>query len=303
MCAFELFLSVDTSLGRVDYSLLSDQTLMEILMDGLDGRLKRIYQDNDEMYPDVCEWSCIECDEDARVIKINIDLHGIRAPLELCYVPPKVKHIRITSKYKSSMSGLVDFAQLPKGMQNIYLQNNMLTGEIDLTQMPDGMETLNLGMNILTGEIDLTQMPDGMKDIHLELNRLSGEIDLTQLPDGLKYLYLNNNRFSGEIDLTQLPNTMGWLYLSGNQLTGGVDLTQLPDRMQMLHFERNQLSGPLVIKGLPCHISSLNASQNQFNAVAVLEAGIWIRIDLRESGVTSVVDENGREQDMKRFLR
>ena len=28
MCALPLFLSVDPSLGRVDYSLLSDQTLM-----------------------------------------------------------------------------------------------------------------------------------------------------------------------------------------------------------------------------------------------------------------------------------
>ena len=54
MCALEIFLSVDPSLGRVDYSLLSDQTLMEMLFEGFTDKARKQCQDNDGMYLDVC---------------------------------------------------------------------------------------------------------------------------------------------------------------------------------------------------------------------------------------------------------
>ena len=41
MCDFELLLSVDPSLGRVDCSLLADQTLMEMLIEGFDDKPKK----------------------------------------------------------------------------------------------------------------------------------------------------------------------------------------------------------------------------------------------------------------------
>ena len=69
MCAFQLLLSVDPSLGRVDHSLLSDQTLMEMLFDGFDDKTKNKYKDNNGMYLDVCKWSRITCDDDHRVFK------------------------------------------------------------------------------------------------------------------------------------------------------------------------------------------------------------------------------------------
>ena len=70
MFALQQLLSVDPSIGRVDYSLMSDQTLMEMLIDGIDDNTKNKYKDNDGIYLDVCEWACIKCDEDQRVIEI-----------------------------------------------------------------------------------------------------------------------------------------------------------------------------------------------------------------------------------------
>ena len=49
MCAFQLLLNVDPSLGRVNYSLMSDQTLMEMLIEGFDDGTKKEYQDDDGM--------------------------------------------------------------------------------------------------------------------------------------------------------------------------------------------------------------------------------------------------------------
>ena len=53
MRASQIFLLVDLSLGRVDYRLLSDQALMELLFEGLDDKTKQEYQDPEGVYLDV----------------------------------------------------------------------------------------------------------------------------------------------------------------------------------------------------------------------------------------------------------
>ena len=302
MYAFELLLTVDPSLGRLDYSLLSDQALMEMLIDGLNDKSKKEYQNKHGMYLDVCEWSCVKCDDDERVIEIDIESHHARGSLELRYVPPKVKVLKKTWPL-SKLTGSVDFTHLPEGIQVIDLQNNRLTGEIDSTELPDGMSYVLLYNNQLTGEINLAQLPCGMKDLSLAKNQFSGEIDLAHLPEGMNYLSLHSNRLTGEIDLTQLPNRMEILFLQNNQLTGEIDLTQLPDRMNVLHLHDNQLSGSLVIKCIPFRETTINAGGNHFNPIAVVHSETQAAILLRGSGVTSVVDENGTEVDRKRFLK
>ena len=167
MCAFRLLFSFDSSLGRLEYSLLPDQALMEILIEGFDDETKKRYQDNHGMYLDVCEWSCVKCDEDESVIEIYIHCHCVRGSLELLYAPPKVKVLRISSHFEGQLTGSVDLTQLPDGMRKFSLRGNKLSGEINLLQLPKGMKQLNLNHNQLTGEIDLTQLPDGMEKLSL----------------------------------------------------------------------------------------------------------------------------------------
>ena len=252
-----LLLCSDPNLGRVDYNSLSDQTLMEMLFDGFDDEAKKKYQDNEGMYLDVCDWSCVTCDDDERVIKIDADSSKITGSIQLCYVPPKVKKLKVTPSWPGSeLTGSVDLAHLPKDMKHLDFQNNIFTGKIDLTQLPEGMKKLFLDHNQLTGEIDLTQLPKGMEALRLDRNQLTGEIDLTCLPEGMQYL----------------------------------------------HISRNQLSGSLVMSQLPQEIITIDARDNNFNAVAVVESETLATIKLRGSGVTSVVNENGRELDMSQFL-
>ena len=188
MCSLALFLSVDPSLGRVDYRLFSDQTLMEMLLDGLADQTKKRYQDDEGMYLDVCEWSCIKCDDDKRVIRIERDSESLTGSIELRYVPPKVKRLVLSSIINGQLIGSVDLTHLPDGMQTLFLDNNQLTGEIDLANLPHGMNELSLKSNKLTGEVELTHLPAGMKGLYLQNNQLTGEIDLTNLPQGMKYL-------------------------------------------------------------------------------------------------------------------
>ena len=279
MCAFRLFLSVDSSLGRLDYSLLPDQALMEMLIEGFDDDTKKRYQDKHGMYLDVCEWSCVRCDEDESVIAIDIDSRHVRGSLELCYVPPKVKMLHISSHFEGQLTGSVDLRQLPDGMKKFSLQGNKLSGEINLPKLPKGMKQLVLNRNKLTGGIDLTLLPDGMYNLSLKNNQLTGEIDLTHLPDRIRWLELNNNYLTGEIDLRQLPKGM-----------------------RQLDLQNNQLTGSLVIKKLPRMMNLIDVRGNHFNAIAVIDSKTRASIKLDMSGVTSVVAENGKERNMKLFL-
>ena len=299
MCGFQILLGVDASLGRLDYSLMPDQALMEMLVEGLNDETKKKYQDKHGMYLDVCEWSGINCDAHQRVIRISIGIdvssENVRSLLELRHVPPEVKVLKISSMPGGKLTGSFDLTQLPCGMEHLYIHYNQLTGAIDLAQLPGGMKELYLNCNQLTGAIDLTQLPGGMKELYLNYNQLTGAIDLTQLPGGMETLFLRNNQLTGVVDLTQLPGEMNSLWLNNNQLSGAIDLTQLPGGMKTLWLNNNQLSGPLIIKRLPSTMHTLIASLNKFNAVAVVDVERYVSIALRGSGVTSVVDSHGRE--------
>ena len=284
MCGFQILLGVDASLGRLDYSLMPDQALMEMLVEGLNDKTKEKYQDKHGMYLDVCEWSGINCDARQRVIRIIIDIdarsENVRSSLEFRHLPPNVRDLCI--------------GRVPGGK---------LTGSVDLTQLPCGMEALSLRDNQLTGVVDLTQLPSGMKILCLNFNQLTGAIDLTQLPGAMTILWLDFNQLTGAIDLTQLPGGMTILRLNGNQLTGAIDLTQLPGGMRSLSLNNNQLSGSLIIKRLPSTMQTLIACLNKFNAVAVVELERNVTVMLRGSGVTSVLDAHGRElDDQRRFI-
>ena len=261
MCAFQLFVSVDPSLGRLDYSLLSDQALMEMSIEGLDDETKKNYQDEHGMYLDVCEWPNITCDEDESVIEIYIDSSHVTGSIEICYLPPQVRVLSI-SPWRTEM------------------HNSELTGPVDLTNLPDGMSGFTFENNRLTGEINLTHLPGRMEDLRLTNNQISGTLDLTHLPEGMKSLFL-----------------------ASNQLTGEVDLTHLPDGMVYLYLQNNQLSGPLVIQKIPPKMKMIDLQQNHFHAIAVVNSKTRAIINLRGSGVSSVVDEDENEQNTKRVLR
>ena len=221
MYAFQLLLSVDPSLGRVDYSLLSDQTLLEMLIDGFDDASKQPYQDNDGMYQDVCTWCCVTCDDDDRVIEVDIDSTSVGGSLELCYIPPKVKELYVTTMYGNRLTGSVDLTHLPGGMHDLSLSKNRLNGEIDLTCLPNRTTYLYLDNNQFTGEIDLTQLPDGMKELFLNNNQLSGSLVLSKLPPAMRCMNVRGNNFHAVAVVAS--EARGHIMLRGSGVTSVMD--------------------------------------------------------------------------------
>ena len=196
MCVFQLLFSLDSSLGKVSYRLLSDQTLMEMLIEGFDDKIKKHYQDSEGTYLNVCKCSGIACDSDERVIKINVDSENSSGSLELGCVPPNVKVLGINSWGKSELTGSVDLTHLPDVMESLCVSGNQLTGEIDLTRLPGEMESVYLDNNHFTGEIDLAHLPHEMEYLYLSRNRLSGSLFIWNLPPRMSFIDMRFNHFN-----------------------------------------------------------------------------------------------------------
>ena len=280
---------VDPNLGRTDYSSFSDQSLMEMLLDGFDEGTKQRYQDDEEMYIDVCEWSIVECANHERVVKIKEEC-GLIGSLHLCYIPSKVEELHLSWM---KFEGTIDLTQVPGSMRKLTLHKNGITGSADLRNLPEFMEELYLFDNQLTGSIHLTNLPQHMKKLHVDNNKLDGSIDLTKLPASMEALYLQRNNFTGSIDLSNLPRGLLILYLEANQLCGSVDLSKLSVSILEITLHRNGFTGSFVATNLPPDLEIINGSYNTFSEIAVVDSKTDADIYLKESGVLSIVDENG----------
>ena len=76
--SFFTALTADPSLGRFDISSLSQQQLMEMLIENLHEALK--YNEftckSTNEFLEVCSWPDVECDENKNVTSIQFDLFG-----------------------------------------------------------------------------------------------------------------------------------------------------------------------------------------------------------------------------------
>ncbi|KNH05182.1 leucine-rich repeat protein [Perkinsela sp. CCAP 1560/4] len=188
---FELLflVAVDPSLGRVDYGSLSQQTLMEMVIEGITNK-EEICGDVDDP-TDIDEWKGVTI-EDGEVVEIVWSLFYLTGSLCLEWLPSFVRKF------------VVAF--------------NQLAGTLDLTSLPMSMKKLDLGGNAFTGPISLETLPEQMERFYVGNNALSGSLRLESLPDTLTHFIAFSNQFSGSVDLTRLPAVLTYLHISNNQL-------------------------------------------------------------------------------------
>ncbi|KNH08045.1 leucine-rich repeat protein [Perkinsela sp. CCAP 1560/4] len=208
--------SVDPLLGRLEYSVMSQQALMELLIAGIE-KIDDICGSRDEP-TDLCEWPGVKYrkrrDEVVEVAWSSLRLGG---SLDMQWLPQTVVH------FCASYNGLI--------------------GSSDLEKLPHGLKNFNLGVNNLSGTVRLHAVPKSLVRLNLKCNKLSGSVDLSGLPIGLKHVILYRNELCGSLDLTSLPPQIATLSLDANKFTGSVDFGSLPDSLLLLDISDNDLSG------------------------------------------------------------
>ncbi|KNH04303.1 leucine-rich repeat protein [Perkinsela sp. CCAP 1560/4] len=256
---------VDPALGRLDYSSLSQQALMEMLIEGLEA-VGKICGSREEP-KEVEDWEGVDVeDTTGDVTKIDWESMGLKGLLDVQWMPATVRYfdasvndiigsfnpsdlpasIETALLYINSLTGPIDLRNLLEGIQKFDISHNQLSGSIDLRHLPQSTQKLALNDNSFTGSVCLKNLPNGLEVLNIAQNDLSGSMDLTNLPASLKKLYLHENRFAGEVNLQQLP-TIKSISLSDNAFSGSTDFSRLPESVEYLDVSNTLLSGEMTL--------------------------------------------------------
>uniref|UniRef100_A0A7S4KSR4 Leucine-rich repeat protein n=1 Tax=Paramoeba aestuarina TaxID=180227 RepID=A0A7S4KSR4_9EUKA len=190
-----LFISVDPSLGKVDKRSFSQQTRMELFINGI--RNKEGIPGYSDHPNDITQWPELSFYED----KLSI----IR--WEMC-----------------RLEGEIDVQWLPSTTREILVYDNALEGSLDLTVLPDVLIRGNFSFNKFSGEINLTCLPPGLQELSLAANTFCGTVGLTKLPETLYHLHLFANSINGVIDVEKLPDSLAVLDVSFTMFEGNLRL-------------------------------------------------------------------------------
>ena len=273
----------DSSLGRIDKASLSDQTLMELVVDGLKG-YKRILQDEHGIYLDVWEWPDIECNPENQVTKISYyDLTG--GELALDFLPPLIKQFQVvcfSEDESSKVHGTLNTSKLPSNLESLILSNNKFYGTVDMTTLPANLTSLGLIRNEFTGSCDFTALPAGLLIIDIRTNKFSGSLRIDALPPNMEGFLVGTNEFSGSLGFEKLPKAP---FLE-------IDISAA------------KFSGEFRFLQFPPKFIGISAKNNQFSATAVVSSALQDEVSLggKRSTVTAVVDESGKRHSMEAIM-
>ena len=265
-----LLLTMDPALGRFDSSTLSEQMLMELLMQGFDSGFQADYLDAPGEFTDISKWDIVTMDANGEVTQVNIpsivdQLFGevnVTGTLETKYVP---RGINCFSIVNVQLAGTFDVASLPDSIDELGIERVPFTGTFDCTSMPASLIEGKIRNTNLSGSLDLTALPPKIKDLYIDKNKFSGSIDLTKLPASIMYFDLHKNQLSGSIDLTHLPAGLLELELQGNQFSGSISLESLPSCLQRLDVSSNQLEGTIGVTYISPELQSVRIYENNFS--------------------------------------
>ena len=228
----------DDGIGRFDRSTVSQQSLMELFIFGLDNA--QVICGGRDNPADVCRWRGVICTESGEVKMFSWVLYqgSGTGTLGFEFLPSSLKDL---SMIFNALSGTIELSCLPENMNRLDLRSNQLTGRLGLQSLPRAMMLARLSQNKFSGEISLEKLPAGLVSLDLSDNLLSGAVCLTDLPSGLKDLILARNNFTGSIDLTRLTDSLKKIDLSWNEFSGTVDLARIPHKLR-LDASMNKLS-------------------------------------------------------------
>ena len=257
--------AADRALGRFDVSLLSDQTCMEMLVDGmkdLDKSLTSILDDKGN-YRDVSDWRMTDITNLIRRVDVVLKAERVEkiwiermkytdAQFPFCFIPPLVSLFTARS---CDLHGTLDTAELPKDLLEFYVDTNSLHGPINFKAFPRELQRVDLISNCFSGSCALSDLPSSLRCFAASRNRFDGQLSLDDLPEALEELSLARNKLTGSIDIVRLPQGMRTINLGGNRFSGDLRLLALPPSLLEVRVtERRQkddaLSGTAVLLGV-----------------------------------------------------
>ena len=298
MHAPTLFVVPDRSFGQVNLSSLSDQAIMEALVETFSAEAQASFKDSRGEYKDVCKWNGIICNGRRRVQEIRWKYFvpgqsfGPHARPKLT-LPPTLKHFHMESRTRQVMSTVVETSELPRTITFFFFQRHFLYGTIDFRSLPPDIIVCSLSFNRFIGSAILTSLPKTLTRFSISNNDFSGSLFLHNLPPKLGTLELDKNQFNGSINLSCLPASLYLVDLHENRLSGSVYLDSLPPNLRWLRLHKNAFSGSLEMRTPPPSICEFEFQDNNFSGDAVIAEIAIGFVNLENNPITYVRDEEG----------
>ena len=257
-------------LSRVGFSSLSDQTLLELLIEGI-HEAKFLTQDRCDIEP-IEMWKGVFFDDvtgfvsqihwsglcgsgsislnhlPASLLAIDISSNSLTGTVDVALLPHVMTFLSLWGNY---FHGSIEFRALPPDLTALFISNNNFTGGMDLAKLPEFLDLCSTEFNKFSGEVDFMNLSEELTEIEVNSNCLHGSVTLSALPHALTILNIGCNNFEGNLDLVHLPDAPQYLNAEENKFTGGVDITFLPPKLRKLHISGNKFGGDIVFRKLP----------------------------------------------------
>ena len=247
-----LLLSSDSGAARVDFQSLSEQSLLELLVENM--KCKFEFQNDEGDFYAAEEWLGVTF-ADSNVTKVHWESEaGVYGFLE-------------EPNERMTPGGSIDFQWFPAAVESIIITFMELEGGIATEVLPRGLLFLDCSRNKFSGSFALETLPPNINSVYAPGNALSGDIDLEKIPDSLHHLSLEGNSVTGGVRFS-LTSQIYFCFLHNNKLTGPVDLVHMPGTLQKLTLHGNNIRQQELILGkLPGELVSLRLGLVQFDAV------------------------------------
>ena len=301
MNAPSLFLLPERSTGELDIKNLSDQTIMETLVDPFPDEFQANFKNANGDFKDVCKWSGVQCNGRRHVVDISWDdlfpeteqpCHDIHMDL----LPPRLKaFLLVTNPFgKGPMfKDRINSSALPRTIEEFRVVCQAFDGTMDFRRLPPRLGMFNIQECEFTGTADMTSLPKALKHFCVAVNHFTGSLNLQKLPRRMVSFDARECDFSRGIDLSRLPPTLETLNLVGNSLSGSVYLEKLPRAMVMLLLDGNHFGGKVRVTKPPPALDVISLQDNAFEGTAVIARSAFEAVELDRNRIECAVDEKG----------
>ena len=291
----------DYSVGQVNLDAVSDQTLMEMLIEHLEPASIRQFKESTTEFKDVCKWSGVKCDKRRRVTIIKwsdktFEIGPLRGIIDLRLLPPHTREIRLTTFVRSNaytLSGPCDAGALPKNLESLLIGDHNFSGKFEFQRLPPNILHVTIHNCRFHGSLHTIGLPRNLILIHVDHNSLPGSLSLTNLPQKLQSIFGMKCQFHGSLCLSNLPKVMRKLFVPQNAFSGSIDLDSLPPNLKQLVINNNALSGSFIFRNVPYLMEKLQASNNNFEGTAFVAERARFVADISNNKVVRVLDEHG----------
>ena len=225
-----LFCIDSTATGRFDKDALPDETLMELLVAGVDN-IERLQRDGS--FQTLEHWPGLRFDAGGCMTEIDFQSRLFLRDLE--------------EEFRIGPGGFIDLQWIPATVVKFNVKGLDLHGSVHTATLPKFLTTLDISTNKFHGYFCQRGLPRSMTRVIISGDAFEGPVHAADMPRSMHAFWAAFNDFSGSLDVQALPRGLAELSLQGNLLSGEIDLSDIPRWMTMFDIRQNDFGQDKIV--------------------------------------------------------